>query len=201
MASSYVPSKYQSLLTTPYWSEPYVIIGALVGVIGLMLVIYLEVSRRRNRIPTPIEDETQVQLIGNRRERLISIGAILALFGFAVPFVTHLILNSGYTLYVYEKIERNVSQKYEVVDVSIEEVQGIEMKEALQAPRKVLVDESTGNYVAIAKVQVFQNGSVEEYRYDVEVDPTSGDPLLTPITDGAPTLMPKREAEAVFGLK
>jgi hypothetical protein len=201
MASPYVPSKYQSLLTTPYWSEPYVIIGALAGVIGLMLVIYLEISRRRDRTTTPTEDAAEVQVIGNRRESLISIGAILALLGFAVPFVAHLILNSGYTLYVYEKIERNVSQKYEVVDVSIEEVQGIEMKEALQAPRKVLVDESTGNYVAIAKVQVFQNGSVEEYRYDVEVDPTSGDPLLTPITDGAPTLMPKTEDDAVFGLK
>lgn len=142
-----------------------------------------------------------MQVIGERRDSLISIGAIFALLGVAVPFVSHLILNSGYTLYVYEKIERNVSQKYEVVGVNIEEVQGIEAKGTLQSPHRVLVDESTGNYVAIAKVQVSESGSIEEYRYDVEVDPSSGDPLLTPITEGAPILTPKKESKIAFGQK
>lgn len=201
MSPLHAPARYQSLLTTPYWEEPYVVIGAIVGGIGLLLIAYLELSRRRGAPRQSVEGSEQVQVIGDTRDIFVSLGAILALLGFAVPLVAHLTLNSGYTLHVYEKIERNVSQKYAVVDVSIEEVQGIEAKETLQSPRRVLVDESTGNYVAIAKVQIAQNGSVEEYRYDVEVDPVSGDPLLTAITEGAPALPPKNEPESVFGLK
>lgn len=181
-------ARYDSLLQAPYWAEPLAVAGAVVGAAGLLLVIAMIVAARRAR--SVAENGVAQEATPDRvlRENLIPIGAILALLGFAVPFVAHLMLNAGNTVFVYEKIERNVSKKYDVDKVKLEEVHGVRAKETLQSPHKVLVDESTGNYVAIALVTLKDGGKTSEYRYDVSVDPASGDPILTPITEGAPTL-------------
>jgi hypothetical protein len=184
--------EYDSLLQVPYWDEPFVMVGAAFGLAGVMLVIATIIAGRRAK-SFDNADGGQAPNPGLAlRENLISIGAIITLLGFAVPFVSHVVMNSGYTVFVYEKIERNVSKKYDVAGVKLEEVRGVRVKETLESPHKVLVDESTGNYVAIARVMLPEGDKTAEYRYDVSVDPVSGDPILTPITEGAPKLPLRR---------
>jgi hypothetical protein len=183
---------YDSLLQVPYWDEPFVMAGATFGLAGVLLVIATIIAGRKAKRVDDGDDLPAPNRGLALRENLISIGAIVTLLGFAVPFVSHVIMNSGYTVFVYEKIERNVSKKYDVAGVKLEEVRGVRVKETLESPHKVLVDESTGNYVAIARVMLPEGDKTAEYRYDVSVDPVSGDPILTPITEGAPKLPLRR---------
>jgi hypothetical protein len=185
-------TEYDSLLQVPYWDEPFVMAGATFGLAGVLLVIATIIAGRKAKRVDDGDDLPAPNRGLALRENLISIGAIVTLLGFAVPFVSHVIMNSGYTVFVYEKIERNVSKKYDVAGVKLEEVRGVRVKETLESPHKVLVDESTGNYVAIARVMLPEGDKTAEYRYDVSVDPVSGDPILTPITEGAPKLPLRR---------